>query len=134
MGCSDEVIGQSQRPVGTKVTWEHLGDRTAQVNSPRTAMISNSVITMFPKEIQRTEMKGPRTRARKDIDKPWLAPGNQAAMLGQELLLGEGRKRLQGIGSFLGLSQQPAAHVWKLLRKSASRPTRHPPVQESYNL
>lgn len=111
MGGSGEVTGQSQRPVGTRVTWEHLGDWMAQVNTPRTVMISNSVITMFPKEIQRTEMKGPRTRARKDIDKLWPAPGSQAAMLGWELLLGEGRKRLQGTGSFLGLSLQLAAHV-----------------------
>lgn len=66
--------GNCKSLLGTKVTWEHLGDQMAQVNTPRTTLISNSVITMFPKEILRTVIKGPMTHAWKGTDKFLLAP------------------------------------------------------------
>lgn len=52
--CLGEFSGHSQRPAGYKGTWEHLEDQMAQVNTLRTVMISDSVITWFPKELQRT--------------------------------------------------------------------------------
>lgn len=63
MGFLSEFTGNHKSLLGTKITWEHLGDQMAGVDPPRTAMISDSVITMFPKEIQRTVIKGPMTHA-----------------------------------------------------------------------
>lgn len=60
---SGEFSGHSQWPAGYKGTWEHLGDQMAQVNTLRMAMISDAVITVFPKELQRTVIKGPMTHA-----------------------------------------------------------------------
>lgn len=59
--CSGEFSGHAQRPAGYRGTWEHLGDQMVQVNTLRMAMISDTVITVFPKELQRTAIKGPMT-------------------------------------------------------------------------
>ena len=53
----------SQRPVGYKGNLGTSWGPDGGVNMPRTVMISDSVITTFPKEIQRTIINGKMTHA-----------------------------------------------------------------------
>lgn len=53
----------SQRPAGYKGNLGTSWGPDGGVNMPRTAMISDSVITTFPKEIQRTIINGQMTHA-----------------------------------------------------------------------
>lgn len=92
-------------------------------------MISNSVITMFLKEVLRTVIKGPVTHAWKGIDKFVLAPQKKPGFdAGAGATAGRRMEKVPGIGSFLGLSNELVTHIesYSVNQLTDSPPSRWP--------
>ena len=124
--------------LGTKVTWEHLGHQMAQENTLRTAMISESLTTVFPKEHQRTVTKGPMTHVWKGTDNVFAGLTEETGLESQARSYHwEGdRKGTCALGLFLasGMSQQPMSENRSVNQRSDSPPSRWPERVIIYNV